>query len=181
MNGSTTYFDGESLIQSACQAASGATILRTSPGSVAAANIAGWGLQVSARDAARFGHLFLNRGQWDDQQLISTEWVDEATRVQVPNSRQHTRTAQGESDPAFMATTGGAMETFRMVVDLSRMLRRTHTSRLGLATIRFGVVPEWNMVIVKTADDPRDELLWNAFYRQIGKSLVPEIDGANFD
>jgi CubicO group peptidase (beta-lactamase class C family) len=44
------------------------------------------GVSISAQDAARLGHLFLNRGNWNGQQLISSEWVDEATRVQVPAS-----------------------------------------------------------------------------------------------
>lgn len=41
---------------------------------------------ISAREMARFGHLFLNRGNWDGQQLISSSWVDEATSVQVPST-----------------------------------------------------------------------------------------------
>jgi CubicO group peptidase (beta-lactamase class C family) len=41
-------------------------------------------VQISAREMARLGHLFLNRGKWNGTQLISTKWVDAATRVQVP-------------------------------------------------------------------------------------------------
>lgn len=44
------------------------------------------GVSISASNAARFGHLFLNQGNWDGQQLISREWVDLATQVQVPTS-----------------------------------------------------------------------------------------------
>jgi len=42
------------------------------------------GLEISASDLARFGHLFLRRGNWNGKQLISAEWVDAATGVQVP-------------------------------------------------------------------------------------------------
>ena len=38
---------------------------------------------ISARELARLGHLFLNQGRWDGQQLISKEWIRQATDVQV--------------------------------------------------------------------------------------------------
>jgi CubicO group peptidase (beta-lactamase class C family) len=44
------------------------------------------GLVISASDLARFGHLFLNQGNWAGKQLIRGWWVREATRVQVPTS-----------------------------------------------------------------------------------------------
>lgn len=37
------------------------------------------GGQASCRDLARFGLLFLRGGEWDGEQLLSTEWVEEAT------------------------------------------------------------------------------------------------------
>jgi CubicO group peptidase (beta-lactamase class C family) len=36
----------------------------------------GGGLQISTRDHARFGYLFLRRGRWKDRQLISEKWID---------------------------------------------------------------------------------------------------------
>lgn len=39
----------------------------------------GGGMQISTRDHARFGLLYLRRGRWRDQQLISEEWIDKAT------------------------------------------------------------------------------------------------------
>jgi CubicO group peptidase (beta-lactamase class C family) len=39
----------------------------------------GGGLWISARDAARFGYLFLRRGKWNNRQLVSENWVRMAT------------------------------------------------------------------------------------------------------
>ena len=36
--------------------------------------------RVTARDLARFGQLFLNRGTWNGKQIIPGWWVDESTR-----------------------------------------------------------------------------------------------------
>lgn len=37
------------------------------------------GLYLSAHDLARIGYLFLRGGEWDGQQIISTEWVTAST------------------------------------------------------------------------------------------------------
>ena len=37
------------------------------------------GLRSTCRDLARFGVLFLNRGQWGDRQIVSEQWVQAAT------------------------------------------------------------------------------------------------------
>jgi len=42
--------------------------------------IGGNRLELTARDAARFGFLYLNRGRWDGRQVISEKWVRESTR-----------------------------------------------------------------------------------------------------
>ena len=39
----------------------------------------GNGLIISARDAAKFGQLFLDRGIWKGEQLVPAEWVEEST------------------------------------------------------------------------------------------------------
>lgn len=39
----------------------------------------GGGLWISARDEARFGYLFLRQGRWKNKQIISRNWVRDAT------------------------------------------------------------------------------------------------------
>ncbi len=40
----------------------------------------GWGLRMTTRDMAKFGYLFLNNGQWDNQQIIPASWVKASTQ-----------------------------------------------------------------------------------------------------
>ena len=42
----------------------------------------GNGLLMTARDAARFGQLFLQQGKWHDRQLVPQTWVAESTGLQ---------------------------------------------------------------------------------------------------
>jgi len=45
----------------------------------------GWGeLQMTPRDLAKIGFLFLHQGRWEDRQIVSVDWVEHATRAQVP-------------------------------------------------------------------------------------------------
>jgi CubicO group peptidase (beta-lactamase class C family) len=41
----------------------------------------GWGLTLTPRDMARFGFLYVNRGSWDGNQIISKAWIDESTAM----------------------------------------------------------------------------------------------------
>ncbi|NNK86757.1 MAG: serine hydrolase, partial [Flavobacteriaceae bacterium] len=46
---------------------------------------ASFGLFLTARDMAKFGYLYLNRGRWENQQLLSENWVIESTRDHETN------------------------------------------------------------------------------------------------
>ena len=46
---------------------------------------ASFSLYLTARDMAKFGYLYLNRGRWEDQQLLSEEWVLMSTRDHETN------------------------------------------------------------------------------------------------
>lgn len=38
----------------------------------------GWGLALTTRDMARIGSLYLNKGKWNNQQLIPESWINES-------------------------------------------------------------------------------------------------------
>ncbi|HXE81101.1 MAG TPA: serine hydrolase [Vicinamibacterales bacterium] len=44
-----------------------------------------FGLSIRTEDIARFGQLYLQRGQWQGRQLVPAEWIDLATSRQVSN------------------------------------------------------------------------------------------------
>lgn len=46
-------------------------------------SIGGWGLQLTPREMAKLGYLFLHRGQWEGRQIVSSDWVNAATKMQV--------------------------------------------------------------------------------------------------
>lgn len=42
------------------------------------------GLNLTARDYAKIGEMFRNEGKWDGKQIVSSQWVKEATTVDGP-------------------------------------------------------------------------------------------------
>ena len=46
-------------------------------------NTGGWGLSLQTEGLAKFGQLMLQQGRWQDQQLLPTSWVEEATRFHI--------------------------------------------------------------------------------------------------
>jgi CubicO group peptidase (beta-lactamase class C family) len=70
---------------------------------------------------AKLGQLYLQRGSWNGEQLISVEWVDEATRVHIDNSmRDETDWRQGYGFQFWMSQHGyrgdGAYGQFCLVL-----------------------------------------------------------------
>ncbi len=53
--------------------------------SVTGGGHSGAGLFISTEDMARFGLVFLNEGKWDNQQIISEDWIAKATEPSTPN------------------------------------------------------------------------------------------------
>ncbi|NQV28554.1 MAG: serine hydrolase, partial [Rhodopirellula sp.] len=50
-------------------------------------SIGGYGLYLHTEDIAKFGQLYLQKGQWNGKQLIPAEWIAQATSKQVDNDK----------------------------------------------------------------------------------------------
>ncbi len=60
----------------------------TSPQGISAG---GWGLFLKTEDIAKFGQLYLQKGQWNGKQLVPAAWVEQATAKQVSNGSDPTK------------------------------------------------------------------------------------------
>lgn len=89
----------------------------------------GWGLQLTPRDMAKLGYLYLRNGQWEGKQIVSAEWVENATR-----SRAETG---GDLDYGYQWWTYPSLAAY---------------TALGLGGQTVFVIPELNLVIVTTAE-----------------------------
>lgn len=133
------------------------------------------GIETTARDMARFGQLYLNRGNWNGQQLLPSWFVDEASKNQVP----------GVGQSAFLHQRYGFYWwTNDVKPDGKRPWPsappKTYTSHGRSANFCF-VIPEWNMVIVRMGTVPltsgavelaRQDLMWDTFFAKLDQAIV---------
>lgn len=56
-------------------------------------NTGGWGLSVPTGALAKFGQLFLQKGQWQGKQILPASWIEEATsfKIQQPDPAKPSR------------------------------------------------------------------------------------------
>lgn len=57
-------------------------VWETSPEGI---SIGGYGLKLRTEDIARFGQLYLQKGQWQGRQVVPAAWVEQATARQMSN------------------------------------------------------------------------------------------------
>lgn len=61
-------------------------------------NTGGYGLRVTTEDLAKFGQLYLQNGKWNGKQLLSPQWIAEATRKQIESNSSNPSRPREEDD-----------------------------------------------------------------------------------
>jgi predicted amidohydrolase/CubicO group peptidase (beta-lactamase class C family) len=128
-------------------------------------------IEISALEAARFGHLFLNGGEWRGQQLVSSGWVEAATRKQVAVT---TPWAHPES-----AIDGRGVYGFNWWTnDVTASGRRKWPgapagtfSASGYNNNDLFVIPAWGVVVARLGLDQRDGKITDEVYGEFLKRL----------
>ena len=120
----------------------------------------GYGLSARTEDLAKFGQLYLQKGQWNGTQLIPKEWVSEATARQTSNG----------SDPASDWSQGYGYQFWR-----SRHNAFRGDGAFGQYLL---VLPEKDAVIVITSGvkNMQDVLnrVWEKLLPAIKPAALPE-------
>ncbi len=108
--------------------------------------IGGWGLQITPRDMAKLGYLYLHDGIWDGRQIVSAGWVEAATRKHTGTDTDLGYSYQWWTYPSLDAYTA-----------------------LGRYGQTIFVIPDQNLIIVTTAAVEGHEEI----FRLIKEYIVP--------
>jgi len=129
---------------------------------------------ISARELARLGHLFLNRGSWNGRRLISETWVEQATRVHVPATLPWAHPSGFDARGCY----GFNWWVNGLKVDGARLWPGAPEgtfAALGHNNNKLFVIPEWRMVVVRLGLDQKErkitDLECGEFIRLLGESL----------
>jgi len=128
-------------------------------------NTGGYGLRVKTEDIAKLGQLYLQKGKWNDEQILTEEWVNEATTKRIdskgsnPNDPPVTDWNQGYGYQFWMSQSGGF--------------------RADGAFGQFSLVsPEHNTVVAITEESfdtqTSMKLIWDNLYPNISTEKLPE-------
>ena len=133
------------------------------------------GIHITAREMARYGYLYLNRGNWNGKQLISPDWVDQATVNHVPASFR-ALSGRGSGRYGFFWWTNGIKADGNRPWPLAPP--GTYGARGGSSNYCF-VIPEWNMVIVRLEAASRlsfrnSDSVLDTFFGMVSDALVKQ-------
>jgi CubicO group peptidase (beta-lactamase class C family) len=116
----------------------------------------GWGLDLTPRDMAKFGYLYLNNGNWDGQQVVPADWV--ATSVE-----KHVGTGDG-GGYGYQWWTYPPLDAY---------------TAIGRDSQLIFVIPDQDLVAVFTADISDTNVLFELIedYVAPATDVVTDIDG----
>jgi CubicO group peptidase (beta-lactamase class C family) len=132
---------------------------------------------ISSRELARFGHLFLNRGKWNNKQLISASWVDTATKSHVPASMplETLSGADGRGVYGFNWWVNGLKPNGKR--NWPGAPSGTYAAS-GYNNNDMFVIHEWNMVIVRLGLDQSEfaisDAIFSTFLEKVGQAIIKE-------
>ncbi len=129
--------------------------------------------RLSARDLARFGLLYLNKGLWRGRQVIPADWVETSTRAYSVTGRKGTKGGYGMMWWVVMGSEN-RRESF---------LESGAYTASGLGGHRLTILPKINTVVVHRTDtdDPNAPRIgsstYDRFLRRVLQARTPG-DGA---
>jgi CubicO group peptidase (beta-lactamase class C family) len=116
-------------------------------------HLGGWGMQLTPRDMAKLGYLYLNKGVWEGQQIVPASWIAESVKPRVDTGGGTWYGYQWWVFPEFPGTENGAY------------------SALGHAGQAIFVVPELDLVVVTTAEINGHD----SIYHLIADYVIPAV------
>ncbi len=126
-------------------------------------NCGGWGLFIKTEDMLKFGQLFLQQGQWEGKQLLSREWVAEASACQVPSVPAGTRPDEVESKGL---TTDNCAWLLGYGYQMWRCPDNAYRAD-GARGQYIIVMPDQDAVIAVTADSPDLQAELSSIYKYL--------------
>jgi len=132
-------------------------------------------VMINAEQLARFGHFYLNKGNWNGKQLLSKDWVQKATRNQVFTNKvadTDRNNVDGRGCYGYNWWVNGMMPTGKYhMPDAPKSLYYAS----GLHNNMCFVIPEWNMVFVRRGEDGNPKkgkpFVYNEFFKRMALAM----------
>ena len=135
-------------------------------------------VHLSARQLARVGHLYLNKGNWNGQQVISEAWATEAIQPQVPADLPVADTDRQDTDGSGAY---GYNWWVNGMTDEGRFMPDAPPGTAYMSGLNHNVcfvIPEWNLVYIRMGVDGNPpegkHVLHNEFIKRLKGAMINE-------
>ncbi len=133
------------------------------------------GVMINAEQLARFGHLYLNEGHWDGDQILSRFWIKKATTNQVFTDKiadTDRKNVDGRGCYGYNWWINGLMPTGEYhMPDTPKSLYYAS----GLHNNVCFVIPEWDLVFVRRGEDGNPKkgkpFVYNEFFKRMALAV----------
>ncbi len=147
-------------------------------------NLGGWGLNVRTKDIASLGQLYLQKGLWKGERLISEAWVEEATSLQTSNgSNPNSDWDQGYGYQFWQCRHGlyrgdGAFGQYCIVMPEQDVVVAITSGTNNMQAILNLV---WDHLLPAFQDDalPADEEHYNSLLNKLAGLTMSTMEGEN--
>jgi CubicO group peptidase (beta-lactamase class C family) len=106
----------------------------------------GGGLNLRPRDMAKIGYLMLRNGRWEDQQIVSADWVRESTSHAVTNPRTFAGRPVDYGYLWWLLSLNGEAGSHDRDADIY--------AAAGAQGQWIFIIPKYDMVVVSTGNTP---------------------------
>jgi CubicO group peptidase (beta-lactamase class C family) len=129
-----------------------------------------YSFRISARDFARFGVLYLNRGRWGAKQLIPGTWIDASVRSYSPSGDQGSMATHSGYGFLWWVQRNAAAHPELRIPDGS-------FTASGLGGQLMTVIPQIETVIVNmmNTDEPGPRILADQWDRLLGMVMAARL------
>lgn len=144
-------------------------------------NVAGWGLRVKTEDIGKLGQLYLQQGLWKGKELLSSDWVKEATSYQTPSQEGNGDWSQGYGYQFWRCTHGafrgdGAFGQYCIVMpDKDAVL--AITSQTDDMQQSLNLVWKYLLPAIQDNPLPADTTAYNALQNALDQLELPVVKG----
>lgn len=108
-------------------------------------SLGGYGLEMTTRDLAKFGYLYLNNGMWDSEPVISSDWVQTSTKQQID----------------VPASSWYFIDNYGYLWWIRSIANHASYTALGAGGQYIYIIPDLDIVtVITTSDSPEREYLY---------------------
>lgn len=139
-------------------------------------------LNATATDFAKLGRLYLKKGKWQDQQIVSGQWVAQTINPDTLAKRSYKNQWWACSNNSYAKDSLSAVQQLaklKLDVPIKKMNNGTYYFRTKFKDYRAeGILgqlvyvnPDNNVIIVRMGNYPNKNLYFNGFIPAVGREI----------